>query len=611
MSVKAKIFLYIFGLIILAGVFGVLGFWYQNYQSGQNVNLNFNRDVKEQKFHRAYSMDIGFYDSFFTNNKPKEKMEGRVFSAVVPHHLVAGMYMGSFFHSLEDQDPQTVVIIGPNHKQIGNDSIISSPLVWQTPYGVLAVNKKLVASIADKKIGINNEEVVGDEHSISTLVPFVKKTWPNAKIVPIILKNNTDESRIDELVKLLADSKEKILVLASVDFSHYLPKNVADFHDELSLNVLESGSQTNLKELEVDSKPSLSALLKYNKLKEAENFTVFSHTNSAEIMGKDLAETTSHIIGAYTSGLPAKKPAASLQFFGDIMLDRSVAKVMGTDGLDYLFANLRGREDRFFEGMHMLVANLEGPFAPTRVPTSKSIAFRFDSKLANDLKQYGFDAFSLANNHTVDMGWKNVDFTKQVLKDAGLGSFGNQYDEDAGDIYISGEEQNLPFKVAFVGLSTVGNELDMTVVKQMITKAKQQAKFLIINIHWGEEYQQKSNKFQQELGHKLIDLGADAIIGHHPHVVQEMERYKGKPIFYSLGNFIFDQYFSKETQEGLSIGLIIADDGKITWHVFPFFSKKSQVQLMTGERKDKFLSWFHRSSPLEDQYKVDFGNNLE
>lgn len=601
MSVKAKILLYIFGLAILAGVFAMLGFWYQAQSTGESF-FDFSKDVKEQKFHRAYSMDVGFYDSFFTNNNPKEKIEDRVFSAVVPHHLVAGRYLGSFFRRLDYQSPQTVVIIGPNHKQIGNDSIISSPLAWQTPYGVLATDKKLVASITEKKLATNNEGVMGDEHSISTLVPFVKKTWPNAKIVPIVLKNNTTENRIDELVKLLADSKEKILVLVSVDFSHYLPKLVADFHDELSLNVLESGSQTNLQELEVDSKPSLSALLKYNKLKEAEIFTVFSHTNSGEIIDKDLAEITSHIIGAYTSGLPSKKPVASLQFFGDIMLDRSVAKVMGSDGLDYLFANLHGQENRFFEGQHILMANLEGPFAPTRVPTTKSIAFRFDPKLAKDLKSYGFDGFTLANNHTVDMGWKNVDFTKQVLKDSGLGSFGNQYDEGVDDIYIAGEEQNLPFKIAFIGLNTVGHELDMSVVKQMIIKAKQQAKFLIINIHWGQEYSLKSNKFQQDLGHQLIDMGADAIIGHHPHVVEEMEVYNGHPIFYSLGNFIFDQYFSKETQEGISVGLIINDDGRINWHVFPFFSKKSQVQLMLGKQREEFMGWFEKDSRITHNF---------
>jgi AmmeMemoRadiSam system protein B len=597
MLVKTKALLYIFGLAILAGVFAVFGFWYQAQSQGQSL-FDFSRDVKEQKFHRAYSMDVGFYDSFFTNNKPKEKIGGKVFSAVVPHHLVAGRYLGSFFQSLEDQDPQTVVIIGPNHKQIGNDSIISSPLVWQTPYGVLANDKKLVTSITDKKLATNNEVVMGDEHSISTLVPFVKKIWPNVKVVPIILKNNTDQNRIDELIKFLVDSKENILVLVSVDFSHYLPKSVADFHDELSLNVLESGSQRNLQELEVDSMPSLSALLKYNKLKEAENFTLFSHSNSGEIVGKDLTETTSHIIGAYTRGFPTKKPAASLLFFGDIMLERNVAKAMGSEGLDYLFANLHGQENRFFEGQHILMANLEGPFAPTRVPTTKSIAFRFDPKLAKDLKTYGFDAFNLANNHTVDMGWKNVDFTKQVLKDASLGSFGDQYGEEANDIYIVGEDKNLPFKIAFIGLNTVGHELDMSLVKQMIIKAKQQAKFLIINIHWGEEYQQKSNKFQQDLGHQLIDLGADAIIGHHPHVVEEMEVYKGHPIFYSLGNFIFDQYFSKETQEGISVGLIIADDGKIIWHVFPFFSKKSQVQLMLGAQREKFMDWFEKGSRI-------------
>ena len=92
-------------------------------------------------------------------------------------------------------------------------------------------------------------------------------------------------------------------------------------------------------------------------------------------------------------------------------------------------------------------------------------------------------------------------------------------------------------------------------VKNEISAIKQLkiADMAIVSMHWGEEYQLRSNKFQQEIGRALVEAGADIIIGHHPHVIQEIERYKNGWIAYSLGNFIFDQNFSEETMKGLML----------------------------------------------------------
>lgn len=287
----------------------------------------------------------------------------------------------------------------------------------------------------------------------------------------------------------------------------------------------------------------------------------------------------------------------TLQFFGDIMLDRSVAKVMGSKGLDYIFAKNTPTNTIFID-TDLTIANLEGPFALQRIQTSKTIAFRFDPKFAAQLKSHGFDGFSLANNHAYDMGRNNVDFTRKVLQENELFHFGDEYNEGSQYTYIVGEEKNLPFKVAFIGLNATEGPVDMAKTKEAVEDAKSRAKFLIINIHWGEEYKPNSNKSQQNLAHQLIDWGADAIIGHHPHVVQEVEVYKDKYIFYSLGNFIFDQYFSQPTQEGMSVGLILYDDGSVKARIIPFFSKRSQVQVMSGRQKEEFFEWMNKNSRM-------------
>ncbi len=295
-----------------------------------------------------------------------------------------------------------------------------------------------------------------------------------------------------------------------------------------------------------------------------------------------------------------KQQVVTLQFFGDVMLDRQVAGKMGSNGLEYIFFYNTATSNIFIDA-DLTIANLEGPFAPARVQTSKSIAFRFDPALVTQLKSYGFDAFNLANNHSYDMGKQNVAFTRELLQKNEFGYFGDEYHQGSEYTYFAGQEQGLPFTVAFIGLNATEGEMDMQKVKQAVGDAKRKSKFVIVNIHWGEEYKRNSNAKQQNIAHQLVDWGADAIIGHHPHVIQEAEVYKDKFIFYSLGNFIFDQYFSKETQEGISVGLILEDSGEVKVRVMPFFSKKSQVQIMTGEQKDEFFDWFNKNSRLGDK----------
>jgi poly-gamma-glutamate synthesis protein (capsule biosynthesis protein) len=102
----------------------------------------------------------------------------------------------------------------------------------------------------------------------------------------------------------------------------------------------------------------------------------------------------------------------------------------------------------------------------------------------------------------------------------------------------------------------------------------------------------------------MIDAGADAIIGHHPHVVQGMEIYKQRPIFYSLGNFIFDQYFSAETQEGLGLGLNFADN-KLKVEFYPFKSDSSHPRLMEKDEKSEFFKNLFSWSDLSEENKDD------
>ncbi len=619
MSYKSKSIIFL--TVVLALVAGIGGYFFgprltnseglfQNIVEAQNESGATTAVVGTN--HAPYVDDAGLYNEFFDFAKKPNTLEGEIISGVVPHHMVAGHYVAGFFDSVKSLDPKIVVLVGPNHGQRGLDNVVSSYLNWNTPYGELKTETKLLAKLEKDGLVKIRPEIMEGEHSVSSLVPFIKKTWKNTKVLPVILKNNASSEDLEKLaIWLKNEVGNDSLLLVSVDFSHYLSLEPANFHDELSLAVLKSGDITRVRKLEVDSPNSLYVLLKYNELKGSKNFQLFSHTNSATILqNRNLKETTSHVIAGFSNGEPVAKDL-TVQFFGDMMLERNVSKAMGTKGLDYLFDKLKAEENRFFYGMDLLIANLEGPFAPNRVPTTKSIAFRFDPKLAPELAKYGFHGFSLANNHTVDMGWANVDYTKKILKDSKLKFFGDQLREGTEYTWVAGEEMGLPEKVAIIGVNNTDHALKMNKVKEAIVEAKKQARYVIVNVHWGVEYKRNSRQAEQDLAHWFVDQGVTAVIGGHPHVVQEMEIYKGAPIFYSLGNFIFDQYFSTDTQEGISVGLTL-NNGKVKdVYVFPFYGVKSQVQLMEGERKAKFFDWWNKNGRLGDKKFSDGKISLE
>ena len=120
----------------------------------------------------------------------------------------------------------------------------------------------------------------------------------------------------------------------------------------------------------------------------------------------------------------------------------------------------------------------------------------------------------------------------------------------------------------------------------------------------------QSNASQQNLAHELIDAGTDVVIGHHPHVVQEIELYNGKFIFYSLGNAVFDQYFSEETQKGLGVEILLNNRGaEYTLH--PLTSERSQLQLMADDDARAFLKGLSRRSTKAPQDQIIAGTVVQ
>jgi poly-gamma-glutamate synthesis protein (capsule biosynthesis protein) len=308
-----------------------------------------------------------------------------------------------------------------------------------------------------------------------------------------------------------------------------------------------------------------------------------------------------------TSTKQEVKKSLSLLFFGDLMLDRDIALKIKQEGLAYLFVKIK--ESDLFQNKDLMVCNLEGAVTndAQHYPPDNSYDFTFSPEIIGQLKNYGFNFFNLASNHIMDQGQRGLNETKQNLDMLGFDYSGcpdGQIAECSSKII-----QVKNWQIGLVGFSLVYAKLDQEMLQKTIKEIADKTDLVIVNMHWGSEYQHQFNQAQQEIAHKLIDLGVDVVVGHHPHVVQGIEIYKDKPIFYSLGNFIFDQYFSPDTQQGLAI-LVELNTEKLHFSLIPMTSKRGQIELMADEDRSifftKLISW---SKPNSDQnQQIELGD---
>lgn len=256
-------------------------------------------------------------------------------------------------------------------------------------------------------------------------------------------------------------------------------------------------------------------------------------------------------------------------FTGDIMLGRYIATLRSRNGGDFPFTYMpeilsAGKTAIGEDEIDLVIANLEGPVVETQVAYGDMV-FRFDPEIATLLKKVGFTTVSLANNHTFNQKRAGYTETRDWLSKAGIDSFGQPDTVDAEWSTKTYEIDGVT--VGFLGLNDVDFKLDSAYTLSKIAELDKQVDFLIIGIHWGIEYQKTANASITALAHGFVDNGADMIWGHHPHVVQNWEVYNNAPIYYSLGNFVFDQYWSAETQKGLVVVAKI-EEGLITTKEF-------------------------------------------
>ncbi|MFD0049106.1 CapA family protein [Actinomycetes bacterium NPDC127524] len=297
--------------------------------------------------------------------------------------------------------------------------------------------------------------------------------------------------------------------------------------------------------------------------------------------------------------LPAQSQAKTVNqstrvtFAGDVMMDWSVKTTINKKGASYPFQQVKNEVAQ----SSFAIANLETAITTRKDKNVKQYTFKSDPKALTGLKNSGFDLVSLANNHSMDYKRAGLTDTMNNLKKYHLPYIGAG--NNSKEAYRAYTQVVHGAKVKFLAFSRVlpdtswmaqakrpgiASGYDINVIDSVIKREKKSADYVFVYIHWGVEKNKKPEPYQREWAKKMINSGADGVIGSHPHVLQGFEYYKGKPIAYSLGNFLFPDYVTGAAAQTGLLHLHLSKSS-IYMSFSPYYIKKDKIIAQSSSAK--------------------------
>ena len=277
---------------------------------------------------------------------------------------------------------------------------------------------------------------------------------------------------------------------------------------------------------------------------------------------------------------------------GDIMLGEQalcynfgVKSVIKTKGVDYLFNAVKG----IFKNGDIIIGNLEAPISnKTNKNGFEANFFRAEPNVIGGLKNANFNVLSVANNHIMEHGDRAFLSTVSLLKENNITPVGVANKTEI--LEIDG------FKIGNMAYSFIDDFIDNSLYNKISSERKilediknirDSVDLVILSLHWGYEYIHYPSPEQIKIGRKLIDSGADIILGHHAHIVQGYEIYKGRTIIYGLGNFIFDDTYIKSTRKSIISKIRVDMNTKdINVDIIPIVCDSKEYCPQIVDRKD-------------------------
>ncbi|EKD46751.1 MAG: hypothetical protein ACD_67C00081G0003 [uncultured bacterium] len=254
-------------------------------QKNQNPDIDITDKFEAENFTRAVDLKGEVF----------AKCEGKMLGAVVPHHMIGGNFIADVFSQAHDID--TVILIGPNHYEKGSSSIITADNDWVTAKGTVPVDSDFVRGSVADKIAVAQSEVIGNDHSVGNIIPFIAYYLPNAKVAPIILKRGVPKKDFEKLLQYIVKQQKtkSILIVGSVDFSHYLSAQELEKKDEQTIKAIEDKNYSLISSFHndnMDSPATLNAVLETMDMLGGK--MLWRNSNSFKVLGSDINDTTSY-----------------------------------------------------------------------------------------------------------------------------------------------------------------------------------------------------------------------------------------------------------------------------------------------------------------------------
>lgn len=272
------------------------------------------KEVATNKYARTikcnYYNEQSFINSIRLAEQKESKGVGIAFGGIVPHHLVAAPMIADFFRQIKGTDTRTdsidtIYILAPNHKRVGAAVVQTVDMDWDTPFGLMSADKLAITKISKKISSQHNPALLEQEHSVSALVPYAKYYLSNANIVPILLPGSMDYQQCLKLAQIINKeaSQGSSLVVASIDFSHYLTPEEAIENDKHTLKLIEDFDYKAIMRLNndyLDAPQVLVTFLKIMELQQAMTLTELEHKEASSFIGEYTKETTSYFTMLYS-----------------------------------------------------------------------------------------------------------------------------------------------------------------------------------------------------------------------------------------------------------------------------------------------------------------------
>ena len=455
-----------------------------------------------------YDNDLKMWNHIFSS-EPAIDFKSAPFGVILPHNMIVGYELTKFYKGLvKVTNPSVVVVISPNHYENGDPDIQTCQnCSYETINGILPLQTDLIQKMVQDGIAAPFDNTFTKEHGIYNHAPYIRKFFPQAKLVPITLKWETTQEDTVKLSKWLsANLPEDSLVIGSVDFSHYIPLEAASFHDIASYSTIKNFDYGNMYDLEIDSPPSISTITHLMEERGFMDAQRFQHTNNQDYHAERVDSTTSHEFIAFFKGQKQPEKSLTIMSFGNIADSQSIKN--NTDsGL------------KFYDN------------------------YRWNINAANpntEINEYLRDIRGYEDRYLVGADFVVFDLPKNSC----------QLHEQNG-LHISFCEFNQNGQIA---------EQFKTVQQQKT----QGADYIYLLYRFNDL---KFIKQDEEIARMFADHGVSIFIGRGLKTVIPVENYKNSIITYSLGDFITEPSVKKSDGEILEIALTPADQRTFTFPI--------------------------------------------